>query len=83
MHPWLAYAAASALEFAYRFFRVRHRPPITRYLVAHLSVDYHFNIAKARRELGYEPQVGIDEAIRRTAIWYRTVVRGRDLPANG
>jgi nucleoside-diphosphate-sugar epimerase len=73
--PALAYAAATALEFAYRLLRITHRPPITRYLVTHLSRDFHFSIEKARRELGYEPQVGVDEAISRTARWYNKVAR--------
>jgi len=30
-----------------------------------------FSIAKARRDLGYEPRVGIDEGLRRTGQWYR------------
>jgi nucleoside-diphosphate-sugar epimerase len=30
-----------------------------------------FRIDKARRELGYEPRIGIDEGLRRTAEWYR------------
>jgi nucleoside-diphosphate-sugar epimerase len=76
LSPALMQAAASALEFVYRLFHARHRPPITRYLVTHLSKDFHFSIEKARRELGYEPRVGIDEAVERTAGWYRTVVRG-------
>ena len=80
VNPKLAYAAASALEFAYRLFRLRHRPPITRYLVEHLRNDYHFRIDKARRELGYEPRVGVDDAIKRTAAWYRQAVRGEALP---
>jgi len=29
------------------------------------------NIAKARRVLGYEPQVHLEEGLRRTAAWYR------------
>jgi nucleoside-diphosphate-sugar epimerase len=74
--PTLAYAAASVLEFVYRLFRIRHRPLITRYLVTHLSKDFHFSIEKARQELGYEPRVGVDEAIDRTALWYKKVVRG-------
>jgi nucleoside-diphosphate-sugar epimerase len=73
--PVLAYAAASMLESVYRLFHIRRRPPLTRYLVTHLSRDFHFSIAKARRELGYEPCVGVDEAIRRTAEWYKRVVR--------
>jgi len=33
--------------------------------------DNIFDIAKARRELGYSPQVSIAEAVRRTVQWYR------------
>lgn len=29
-----------------------------------------FSIEKARRELGYEPRVGLDEGLRKTAEWY-------------
>ncbi|MBN1979498.1 MAG: NAD-dependent epimerase/dehydratase family protein [Anaerolineae bacterium] len=73
--PALAYAAASMLESVHRLFHIRRRPPLTRYLVTHLSRDFHFSIAKARRDLGYEPRVGVDEAVRRTAEWYERVVR--------
>ncbi|MFH1941793.1 MAG: NAD-dependent epimerase/dehydratase family protein [bacterium] len=76
VNPKLAYAAAVVLESIYGCFRLRSRPPITRYLVTHLRKDFHFSIDKARRLLGYEPKVDIDEAIRRTADWYRKVVRG-------
>jgi nucleoside-diphosphate-sugar epimerase len=30
-----------------------------------------FKIDKAKRELGYEPKIGIDEGLRRTGVWYR------------
>ena len=30
-----------------------------------------FSIKKAKQDLGYIPKVGIDEGLRRTAIWYR------------
>lgn len=30
-----------------------------------------FKITKAQRELGYQPKVGIDEGLRKTAEWYR------------
>jgi nucleoside-diphosphate-sugar epimerase len=73
--PWLAWAAASVLEGAYHLFRIRSRPPITRYLVAHLSHDYSFRIDKVRRDLGYVPRVDFDEAIARTAAWYKGVIR--------
>ena len=30
-----------------------------------------FIIEKAKRELGYQPRIGFDEGLRRTAAWYR------------
>ena len=79
VNPALAYAVASMLEFIYRSFRISSRPPITRYLVTHLRKDFHFSIEKARRELGYEPKVGMDEAIRKTAEWYQKVVKTQNV----
>jgi nucleoside-diphosphate-sugar epimerase len=76
VHPALAYAAATLLEAAYRLLRLPGRPPVTRYLVAHLRGDFHFSIAKARRELVYEPRVGVDEGVRRTAEWYNCLRHG-------
>ncbi len=73
--PPLARFAAAALEAIYRLFGIATRPPITRYLVEHLGHDVHFSIEKARRGLGYEPAIPLDEAIARTAGWYKQVVR--------
>ena len=32
--------------------------------------DRAFKIDKARRDLGYQPKVGLDDGLRRTAEWY-------------
>ena len=47
------------------------RPPITRLGVAFFGTDNRYATAKARRELGYSPQVELRDAVRMTAIWYR------------
>ena len=66
---------ASQMEFVYRIFRIKNRPLLTKYLVMHASHDFHFNVDKARRLLGYNPITDIDETIRRTAEWYVRAVR--------
>jgi nucleoside-diphosphate-sugar epimerase len=38
---------------------------MTRFLAHQLSSAHWFNIADARRDLGYEPLVSIDEGLRR------------------
>ena len=45
--------------------------PLSRTGVAFFSEDRRFSIAKARRELDYQPHVDLEEGIRRTVAWYR------------
>lgn len=68
------------------------RPAITRLGVAFFGTDNRYAINKARRELGYEPQVPIREGVRLTADWYRqrhrssrptAVAVGAALPQDG
>lgn len=42
------------------------KPTFTRYRVTYTCAMRYYNIEKARRLLGYEPQVGLEEGIRRT-----------------
>jgi len=71
VNPQVGYAAASILEGIYHLLKIQERPPISRYLVNHLSTDFHFSIERARVELGYQPITDMDETIRRTAEWYK------------
>jgi len=50
---------------------LRIPPPIFPRRVDWYRQNRAFNIAKARRELGYVPRVGLDEGLRRTAAWYQ------------
>jgi nucleoside-diphosphate-sugar epimerase len=46
-------------------------PPLYRRRVDFYTKSRAFDISRARRELGYEPRVGLREGIRRTLEWYR------------
>jgi nucleoside-diphosphate-sugar epimerase len=46
-------------------------PPIYRRRVDFFTKSRAFTIEKARRVLGYEPQVSLEEGLARTAAWYR------------
>ena len=46
-------------------------PPIYRRRVDFFTKSRAFNISKAKRMLGYSPEVDLKEGIRRTAEWYR------------
>lgn len=46
-------------------------PPLFPRRVEFFEKDRAFDISKARRLLGYDPRVDLDEGLRRTAAWYR------------
>jgi dihydroflavonol-4-reductase len=46
-------------------------PPLHRRRVEFFTNNRAFSIEKARRRLGYAPEVDLEEGVRRTAAWYR------------
>lgn len=70
-----AILAASAFEIAHRVFRLPGEPRLTRMMVSQLSTAHWFDISAARRELGYQPRVTIEEGLRRLEDWHRRTAR--------
>ena len=63
---WLAGAACEAICAPFGV-----EPPIYRRRVDFYTKSRAFDIARARREIGYAPRVGLREGVRRTLAWYR------------
>ena len=68
----LAWAAAWLFEKTYRLSGRTEEPPLTRFLVHELTTAHWFDLAAARRELGYVPKISIDEGLRRLAACFGT-----------
>lgn len=66
---WPLIVAGHVFEKACKPFKIK--PPIFPRRVDWYRQNRAFDISKARRDLGYEPRVGLDEGLRRTAEWYR------------
>jgi nucleoside-diphosphate-sugar epimerase len=75
--PVVAYAAGWMLEAIYSLLGRESEPRMTRFLARELSTAHWFDISAARRDLGYEPTVSIDEGLRRLAESLRSGVKGR------
>jgi nucleoside-diphosphate-sugar epimerase len=71
------YAAGYAAERLAMLAPSWRRPPITRLGVAFLGTDSRYAIDKARRELGYAPQVDLHDGVRLAAAWHRERDRAR------
>jgi len=57
-------------EVAYRFLRRQTPPLISFFRLGVLTNNNAWDITKARRELGYEPLVGIEEGLRQAVRWW-------------
>ncbi len=63
----VAVAAGAAAELWWRLLRRPGEPPMTRFLARQLGTAHWFDISAARRDLGYRPEVSIDDGLRRLA----------------
>lgn len=66
---WPVIAVGHVCEKVCRPFGIS--PPIFPRRVDWYRQNRAFNIAKARHDLGYDPNIGLEEGLRRTAEWYR------------
>lgn len=67
---WPLWVAAVACEMAYK--PLRTEPPLFRRRVDWFRQNRAFSIERAKRELGYQPKVGLKEGLAKTADWYRS-----------
>ena len=66
---WPLYSAALVCEGI--CYPLRITPPLFRRRVDWFRQVRAFSIEKAKRDLGYQPKVGIEEGLKRTADWYK------------
>jgi nucleoside-diphosphate-sugar epimerase len=67
----VAEAAGGLIERGWRLLGRADEPPMTRFLARQLATAHWFDLTAARRDLGYAPQVGLDEGFRRLAASLR------------
>ena len=71
----VAYGAAALCEGAWRALRLTSEPPLTKFLVNTLTTAHWFDISAARRELGWNPKVKIEDGMARVAHWIKATQR--------
>lgn len=69
----LAISSARILEFIYKFLKKVDPPPLTTYRISIASKDFYFSNEKAKRELGFNPSVSLNEGIRISANWFKSL----------
>jgi nucleoside-diphosphate-sugar epimerase len=69
----VARAAGAAIEFAYKTFKIKGEPRLTRFLASELAMDHYYDISRAKSDFGYRPEFGMVEATRLTVAYLKTV----------
>lgn len=67
--PWAAYAAGVLCEQIWKAFNLPDEPPMTRFVAREMATSHWFDISAARRDLGYVPEISIDEGLKRLRSW--------------
>jgi len=67
--PGVAYAAGAMLEAVYGLLRIKSEPLMTRFVAKQLSTAHWYDISAAKRDLGYEPKVSVDDGMKLLADW--------------
>ncbi|MEO0794150.1 MAG: NAD-dependent epimerase/dehydratase family protein [Verrucomicrobiota bacterium] len=58
-----AFKLGGVCEWLWRTFKLSGEPPMTRFVATELAKSHWFSIEAARRDLGYEPALDLDEAM--------------------
>ncbi len=64
-----AYAAGWCFEKIYLFLGITSEPPITRFVAKELATSHWFDISRAKRDLGYRPEISTQEGLKRLKAW--------------
>jgi nucleoside-diphosphate-sugar epimerase len=67
----LALRLGAVSEARGRLCRSKEPPPVTRYGLQLLGGENRFVIERARRELGFSPEVDLAQGVRQSVAWYR------------
>ena len=66
----VALVAGAVFENLFKVFPTEGGPRMTRFVARNFATAHWFDISAARRDLGYEPKVSIEEGLRRLKEWY-------------
>jgi nucleoside-diphosphate-sugar epimerase len=65
-----ALVAGAVFENLYKLFPTRGGPRMSRFVARNFATAHWFDISAARRDLGYEPRISIEEGLARLRAWF-------------
>ena len=65
-----ALVAGAVFENLYKLFPTKGGPKMTRFVARNFATAHWFDISAARRDLGYEPRISLEEGLARLREWF-------------
>jgi len=66
----LLYLVGQLSEVVYSILRIRNEPLMTRFIARQLCCSHWYNISAARRDLGYQPRVSIEQGMQQLEQYF-------------
>lgn len=66
-----AYRFGALCEAVYKILKIKKDPPMSRFLAVELGKHHYFNIAKAKKDLGYKPIVSLADGLAELASYMK------------
>ncbi len=63
--PAIAKVIGSVMETVWKLLHLKSEPPLTHFAAEQLSTAHWYDISAAKAELGYQPDIGIEEGLQR------------------
>lgn len=67
----VAVAVCALCETVAKLFRLKTPPILNRFRLKFMTAHLTFDISKARRDLGYGPEIPFDRALKETVAWFK------------
>ena len=70
-----AFFAGCICEFCYKLFNIKKDPPITKFAAMEAATSHWFNISKAKKDLGYYPEISTKQGLEILKQWFNSIKR--------
>lgn len=64
-----ARAIGALMECVYRWLPLQGEPRMTKFLASELAMSHYYDISRAKKDFGYQPQYTMDTALEKTLPW--------------
>ncbi len=75
----IARTIGAVMEFVYHRLSIKGEPRLTRFLASELALSHYYDISRAKRDFGYQPQFSMAQALEKTVPSLQDLIAEKSL----